>query len=269
MNYYKKYKEKYINLNNIIQTGGRDLNLLYIGTHNSIDNPLIEPLKLGIDEDDIINSIKCKNCKIFKDTVYDGKFNMIFVFIRENEKEIIKDIVDKLIISIIDGGKIYFFNIDETNITPFPTDTQITVVVINNEQTNIFNVIHRHIDSDIIYEVNDNCYHIKCGTSDKLDSIIQIDDDNIELYILSKCDTINTGTHILTQIKLIAKELKKKTVKLYDDSAIYIQDCYYSLSHYYILLKGVSWYNLHGFISQNHEDNVIYNKTIRYKTHLN
>lgn len=91
------------------------------------------------------------------------------------------------------------------------------------------------------------------------------DTDNREgIYIngLSKC-ALNTGTKLLTKIEEFARLANIKCISLEDASVI--EPCngvrikLYNLS---ILCTGQSWYNKHGYKSQNHSKEIAYNREL-------
>ena len=102
-----------------------------------------------------------------------------------------------------------------------------------------------------------NQYEVSChGQTTKF----TIDQD-ITLDELNGCDDM-TGKDILNKIIVIADRLKKK-IRLSDSSYKIFDSCKYSLSHFYILLHGESWYNTFGFKSKKHDENILHNETVR------
>lgn len=100
-------------------------------------------------------------------------------------------------------------------------------------------------------------YEVRChGQTTKftIDQYITLDE-------LNGCDDM-TGKDILNKIIVIADRLKKK-IHLSDSSYKIFDSCRYSLSHFYILLHGESWYNTFGFKSKKHDENILHNETVR------
>jgi len=72
-----------------------------------------------------------------------------------------------------------------------------------------------------------------------------------------------SGNSILEKIETFARNIGVSFISLNDDSQIYIDEMNsYSLSTYYILLYGVSWYNKKGYVSSKSEKEKAYNKKI-------
>ncbi len=72
-----------------------------------------------------------------------------------------------------------------------------------------------------------------------------------------------SGNSILDKIETFAKKIGVKSISLSDGSEIYIDDTNsYSLSRYYILLHGMSWYNSRGYVSSNTENEKKKNKIV-------
>jgi len=96
-------------------------------------------------------------------------------------------------------------------------------------------------------------------------SKFRIDYNQMVLHIahLTKCGQLS-GTNILKCIITIGELLHMNSITLYDVSTINKgSDCEYSLCRYYILLTGESWYNSFGFVSDDHDKNKLFNKSIR------
>ena len=91
------------------------------------------------------------------------------------------------------------------------------------------------------------------------------DTDNREcIYIngLSKC-ALNTGTKLLTKIEEFARLANIKCISLEDASVI--EPCNgVRIKLYYlsILCTGQSWYNKHGYISENHSKEIAHNREL-------
>ena len=116
-----------------------------------------------------------------------------------------------------------------------------------------------------IIKIEENTYRIPCSNEYK-STDFSIIDNIITLSYLYKCEAIS-GTEILLKLQKMAIDLKIIYIELQDASVIQINDCIdecsYSLSIYYILLYGISWYNKYGFISSDHVKNNIYNNEKR------
>lgn len=113
--------------------------------------------------------------------------------------------------------------------------------------------------------------------SECLKIIVQNDDttknDKLVIYHL-KYESPNickiSGSELLYNIYLVAKDLGTNIV-IDSDSAympfVYKNNphtkCSYNLSDYYILLKGISWYNQFGYYSTDHEYDMAENSIIR------
>jgi hypothetical protein len=112
-------------------------------------------------------------------------------------------------------------------------------IIINNKQSNDINTYTHTIDYDdfsLDYKIVNN--------SIKLLSPIKYD--------------------VLTSIKIIKDLLKlDKSIEILDESFVKIDSCQYYISIYSILLTGYPFYSRYGFISHDHEEEVIYNKKIR------
>jgi hypothetical protein len=81
------------------------------------------------------------------------------------------------------------------------------------------------------------------------------------IYIdyVNNCGDI-TGTHLLTLMNILAERLPNiQFILLKDDSKIYICGKVISLSTIKILTKGISWYNSHGYLSINYNEEVKHN----------
>ena len=102
-------------------------------------------------------------------------------------------------------------------------------------------------------------YKNKCFTivvAPKYISIVGIKYENETNCLLS-------GNSILEKIETFARNIGVSFISLNDGSQIYIDEFRsYSLSVYYILLHGVSWYNAKGYISKKTEDEKTNNKKI-------
>jgi len=108
--------------------------------------------------------------------------------------------------------------------------------------------------------INDD-YEYKLACIDDDSSTLFSIDDVIHISWISKCGDVK-GSDILNRIINLAKKLKKP-IQLHDVSNVEIGDCKYSLSSFFILLTGESWYNKFKFKSINHSEDVKWNKKIR------
>jgi len=130
--------------------------------------------------------------------------------------------------------------------------------------TDIINeIVYTVFDDRLQNEISTNKikYWINCGT---LDAEFSIEQGEVCLHQLVNCKHANmSGTDILNKLIHISNILKMP-ISLLDVSFIKIDEsCEYSLSHFYILLNGQSWYNKYGFISCSHDINVEHNNEIR------
>lgn len=97
------------------------------------------------------------------------------------------------------------------------------------------------------------------------------DDNTMTLGQLYKCSG-KSGTEMLKIIIELAKDLKTKSISLYDESikfvpstAYFKEECGLPLSTLHILMKGESWYQSHGFYSSNDEIHKVNNEEIRQR----
>jgi hypothetical protein len=263
---YLKYKKKYNNLK--FQIGGQINNLLYIGMNKYFRNNKIDEIKesLCINDSDIQKGIEYENLIEFNNDSIDKKFNVIFITYTNTKIENV--ILIKLLDVISDDGKIYFYNLDEMQITHIRSifkDKQYNFYFINSEQiigiSPELTVIYKYFNPKNILQ-DDNTYEIICN--DNHNSKFEIN-DYIDLDKLNNCGT-TTGTSILERIILIAKELDKKMINLEDASFVNydIIECSYSLAYFYILLTGESWYNKFMFRSGSHDEDKAHNDIIRH-----
>jgi hypothetical protein len=82
----------------------------------------------------------------------------------------------------------------------------------------------------------------------------------IYIHCLNNCGDI-TGTNLLTLMDILATRLPNIQFILLDDtSKIYICGKVISLSTIKILTNGISWYNSHGYLSQNYDEEVQHNR---------
>jgi hypothetical protein len=82
----------------------------------------------------------------------------------------------------------------------------------------------------------------------------------IYIHCLNNCGDI-TGTNLLTLMDILATRLPNiKFILLDDTSKIYICGKVISLSTIKILTNGISWYNSHGYLSQNYDEEVQHNR---------
>ena len=115
----------------------------------------------------------------------------------------------------------------------------INIIIITNKQSDQLNTYTHTIDYDdfsLDYKIVNN--------SIKLLSPIKYD--------------------VLTSIKIIKDLLKlDKSIEIQDESFVKIDSCQYNISIYCILLTGYPYYTRYGFISDTHEEEIIYNNKIR------
>lgn len=112
-------------------------------------------------------------------------------------------------------------------------------IIINNKQSNDINTYTHTIDYDdfsLDYKIVNN---------------------RIKLLSPIKYD-------VLTSIKIIKDLLKlDKSIEILDESFVKIDSCQYYISIYSILLTGYPFYTRYGFISDDNEEEIIYNNKIR------
>ena len=127
-------------------------------------------------------------------------------------------------------------------------------------------VVYRFFDrKKLVSEINSPVsitYTINCDTEEASFSIQQ---DSIALHALIGCKKLEiSGIDILTNVIDISNILKIP-IRLLDASFIQIENekCEYSLSNFYILLTGQSWYNKYGFRSSEHAKDVAHNEKMR------
>ena len=102
-------------------------------------------------------------------------------------------------------------------------------------------------------------YRNKCFTLVVAPKYIQITGIKYE----NETNCLLSGNSILEKIETFARNIGIPSISLDDDSQIYIDDKQaYSLTFYYILLHGVSWYNSKGYISYKTDKEKEYNKKI-------
>ena len=105
-------------------------------------------------------------------------------------------------------------------------------------------------------DMDASCLMLKVNIRDKLLRIISLD----------KCDVGDEGkgNAMMRKVNELALSLPEyKSIKLNDVSYITLCDTItVKLSHLKILTKGMSWYNSHGYFSENHENEVIHNNSV-------
>lgn len=88
----------------------------------------------------------------------------------------------------------------------------------------------------------------------------------IRLDTLDRCDVGNEGkgTALLRKVNELALSLPEyNSIKLIDESHITLCDTItVKLADLKILTKGMSWYNSHGYFSENHENEVKHNNSV-------
>ena len=101
-----------------------------------------------------------------------------------------------------------------------------------------------------------SCLMLKVNIRDKLFRIISLD----------RCDVGDEGkgNAMMRKVNELALSLPEyKSIKLNDVSYITFCDTItVKLAHLKILTKGMSWYNSHGYFSENHADEVIHNNSL-------
>ena len=204
--------------------------LLFIGINKFYRCEQIDKIKdeLTIDDYDIQESIENKNLVDFYSTVFNKKFNAIFITYDKYTYTMtfLAKICDKLIDIIFEKGYIFFFNLDRKNRT-------FINYYFQQKKFKLYNIIYLKYtpklskELDVIYEYfnpktilinGNNSYSVKCPSSNKIeDTRFIISNDNLRLAILSKCGT-TTGKSLLLRIIEIAKKLNKKFITLTDVS---------------------------------------------------
>jgi len=101
-----------------------------------------------------------------------------------------------------------------------------------------------------------SCLMLKVNIRDKLFRIISLD----------RCDVGDEGkgNAMMRKVNELALSLPEyKSIKLNDVSYITLCDTItVKLAHLKILTKGMSWYNTHGYLSENHADEMRHNNTL-------
>lgn len=72
-----------------------------------------------------------------------------------------------------------------------------------------------------------------------------------------------TSINIIEQFIILSKELNTKSIKIQDNSFVKINSFKYDLSIYCIILTGYPFYTRYGFISDDHNEELLFNKNIR------
>jgi len=115
----------------------------------------------------------------------------------------------------------------------------LNIIIITDKQSNHLNTFTHTIDYDDF-----SLDYIIINNSIKLLSPINYD--------------------ILTSIKIIKDLLKvSEELEILDESFVNIDSCQYKISIYCILLTGYPYYTRYGFISDTHDEELIYNNKIR------
>jgi hypothetical protein len=116
-----------------------------------------------------------------------------------------------------------------------------------------------------IYHIHDT-FHVTfiCNSGEQTNFNIDLHSREIYINYLSKCEDVK-GKIVLSKIIKIAKKIAPIKIKLIDVSKILFENnfCYFDLAIFNILLKGCSWYNNFGFISENYNDEKQKNNLIR------
>ena len=138
------------------------------------------------------------------------------------------------------------------------------------KEINIEEIIQREFESIPhirlnIDEETHNIFYVTfvCTNGEETHFTIDLNSKEINISILSKCEDIK-GKKILSKIISIAKKIAPVKITLLDTSKIFFEnnDCFFDLAYFYILLKGISWYNSHGFISEQYETEIKENKKL-------
>ena len=141
------------------------------------------------------------------------------------------------------------FELIETNIHKI-FDGSIFYIEIIKTSTMWDVIISSKKDTDV------SCLMLKINIRDKLLRIINLD----------RCDVGDEGkgTAMMRKINDLALSLPEyNSIKLTDVSYITLCDTItVKLAHLKILTKGMSWYNSHGYFSENHENEVKHNNSV-------
>jgi hypothetical protein len=135
----------------------------------------------------------------------------------------------------------------------------------------LFNYKNKNYLDEIIYE---DLSIINIKNSDKLHTYtytIDYDDFSLDYNIIDNnirlISSINyqaiTSIKIVQDLINLAQDLNIKSLEIQDNSFVIIDSCQYDLSIYSILLTGYPYYTRFGFISDNHDEEILYNKNIR------
>lgn len=122
---------------------------------------------------------------------------------------------------------------------------------------------------DVKYNEDDDEYSVIVYCKTKEDDIYMIEfyiknqTKDILISSIYKCGE-HTGTETMNKIIEMGCILNSKNIHLLDASVLFSDtDCEFSLSHYMILLKGISWYNKFGFVSESYDEELQINENIR------
>jgi hypothetical protein len=107
------------------------------------------------------------------------------------------------------------------------------------------------------YEKN---YHIEDNDGKNCITFYYLNAESIYIKDLDKCSLNTTGPELLTKIEEFARLSNIKRISLQDESSV--QSCRIDICLYYlyILCTGQSWYNKHGYKSNNHEVELKHNR---------
>ena len=125
----------------------------------------------------------------------------------------------------------------------------------------IFNVVTNPIDDPHVQS-----FTIK--SKDNADCLMlwfQHNEGTLKVSRLEKCNAgdAGKGNALLHQVNALASSIPEiHSIKLIDASVITLCDVIINFSTLRILTTGISWYNSHGYFSENHAENVEHNQSI-------
>jgi hypothetical protein len=148
--------------------------------------------------------------------------------------------------------------------------------IIKTGGNSIDSIIYHYFNKDKIINISRDekiYYGYYANASDRHEcfKFTIVDEERMIIYGIKYENEINcilSGSSILNNLIDLSKKLGLKQIKLFDASRIYRKDATsisdsYPLYYYYILLKGISWYNSQGFYSLNYNTEKEYNEQIR------
>jgi hypothetical protein len=114
--------------------------------------------------------------------------------------------------------------------------------------------------NDLTIRQYDKNYHIEDNEGKNCITFYYLNAESIYIKDLDKCSLNTTGPKLLTKIEEFARLANIKHISLQDESSV--QSCRIDICLYYlyILCTGQSWYNKHGYKSNNHEVELKHNR---------